>query len=83
MISDVIFKDANVQISQGLSADLIATLRGYSRTDLDALGARSQQRAGAAWNQGFFDDLVIPITDENNEAQLVWTYGHDPYPPKQ
>jgi acetyl-CoA C-acetyltransferase len=71
MISDVAFKDANVQIPQGLSADLIATLRGYSRADLDALGARSQQRAGAAWNQGFFDKLVIPITDENNEALLT------------
>jgi acetyl-CoA C-acetyltransferase len=71
MISDVAFKDANVQIPQGLSADLIATLRGYSRADLDALGARSQQRAGAAWNQGFFDDLVVPITDENNEALLT------------
>jgi acetyl-CoA C-acetyltransferase len=71
MISDVDFKDANVQIPQGLSADLIATLRGYSRADLDALGARSQQRAGAAWNEGFFDNLVVPITDENNEVLLT------------
>jgi acetyl-CoA C-acetyltransferase len=70
MISDVAFKDANVQIPQGLSADLIATLRGYSRADLDALGARSQQRAAAAWKQGFFDNLVIPITDESNESVL-------------
>src|SRR6201995_6001398 len=71
MISDVVFKDANVQIPQGLSADLIATLRGYSRADLDALGARSQQRACAAWKKGFFDDLVVPVTDENNEALLT------------
>jgi acetyl-CoA C-acetyltransferase len=71
MISDVSFKDANVQIPQGLSADLIATMRGYSRTDLDALGARSQQRASAAWSQGFFDKLVVPVTDENNEALLT------------
>src|ERR1700759_3802881 len=49
MISDVSFKDTTVQIPQGLSADLIATLHGYSRQDVDALGELSQQRAGAAW----------------------------------
>jgi acetyl-CoA C-acetyltransferase len=70
MISDVSFKDANVQIPQGLSADLIATLRGYSRNDVDLLGARSQQRARAAWTGGFFNDLVVPITDDLGESTL-------------
>jgi acetyl-CoA C-acetyltransferase len=70
MISDVSFKDANVQIPQGLSADLIATLHGYSRSDVDALGARSQQRARAAWSKGFFDNLVVPITDDNGDPIL-------------
>ncbi len=71
MISDVSFKDANVQIPQGLSADLIATLHGYSRSDVDALGARSQQRARAAWSKGFFDNLVVPITDDNGDPVLI------------
>lgn len=71
MISDVSFKDANVQIPQGLSADLIATLYGHTRLDVDALGARSQQRASTAWNQGFFKDLVVPITDENGSPVLA------------
>ena len=71
MISDVSFKDANVQIPQGLSADLIATLHGYTRSDVDALGARSQQRANAAWDKGFFGDLVVPITDENGVPVLI------------
>jgi acetyl-CoA C-acetyltransferase len=70
MISDVSFKDANVQIPQGLSADLIATLHGYSRSDVDALGARSQQRARAAWSKGLFDNLVVPITDDNGDLVL-------------
>jgi acetyl-CoA C-acetyltransferase len=70
MISDVSFKDANVQIPQGLSADLIATLHGYSRSDVDTLGARSQQRARAAWSKGFFDNLVVPITDDNGDLIL-------------
>jgi acetyl-CoA C-acetyltransferase len=71
MISDVSFKDANVQIPQGLSADLIASLHGYSRSDVDALGVRSQQRAHAAWSKGFFSDLVVPVTNENDEPVLT------------
>jgi acetyl-CoA C-acetyltransferase len=70
MISDVSFRDTNVQIPQGLSADLIATLHGYSRSDVDALGARSQQRARAAWSKGLFDNLVVPITDDNGDPVL-------------
>jgi acetyl-CoA C-acetyltransferase len=70
MISDVAFKDANVQIPQGLAADLIATWRGYSRNDVDALGASSQQRARAAWTEGFFNDLVVPVTNDNGEPAL-------------
>ena len=70
MISDVSFKDATVQIPQGLSADLIATLRGYVRDDVDAIGARSQQRADAAWSKGFFDDSVVPITDDHGDPVL-------------
>jgi len=61
MISDIVFKDRTVQIPQGLSADLIATLQGYSRSDVDALGAASQQRASAAWSKGWFSKSVIPI----------------------
>ncbi|MBV8378067.1 MAG: acetyl-CoA C-acyltransferase, partial [Verrucomicrobia bacterium] len=71
MISDVSFKDATVQIPQGLSADLIATLHGYARHDVDALGARSQQRARAAWTNGFFDELVVPITNDDGHPVLA------------
>jgi acetyl-CoA C-acetyltransferase len=71
MISDVSFKDANVQIPQGLSADLIASLHDYSRNDVDALGVRSQQRAHAAWSKGLFSDLVVPVTNENDEPVLT------------
>src|ERR1700730_14756542 len=71
MISDVKFKDANVLIPQGLSADLIATLQGYSRNDVDALGARSQQLAADAWRKGFFTDLVPPLHNENGDPILA------------
>jgi acetyl-CoA C-acetyltransferase len=70
MIRDVSFKDKVVPIPQGLSADLIATLRGYSRTDVDRIGALSQQRAHAAWSQGWFQNSVIPVRDETGSSVL-------------
>ena len=69
MGSDISFKDKTVQIPQGLSADLIATLEGYSRSDVDALGAASQQRASVAWSKGWFSKSVIRI--QNGPLSLV------------
>ncbi|WP_392339248.1 acetyl-CoA C-acetyltransferase [Moritella marina] len=61
---------------QGIGADLIATIDGYSREDVDAFAARSHQRATAAWQRGAFDHSVIPVHDRNgmlllNKDQLV------------
>ncbi|MGA1464003.1 MAG: acetyl-CoA C-acetyltransferase [Steroidobacteraceae bacterium] len=50
-------------IPQGVSADLIATLHGYSRQDLDAYAVASQQRAAAAWAEGRFARSVVPVKD--------------------
>jgi acetyl-CoA C-acetyltransferase len=61
LISDIRFKDQIVSIPQGLSADLIATRQGYSRSDVDALAASSQQRACLAWNKGWFDRSIVPV----------------------
>lgn len=52
-------------VSQGLGADLIAQLDGFSREACDAYAAMSQQRAAAAWQNGYFDQSVIPVTDSN------------------
>ncbi len=70
MSSDVSFKDVAVQIPQGLSADLVATLHGYSRTDVDALAVTSQERANAAWAKGWFKNSVVPIRNEAEEPVL-------------
>lgn len=51
-------------VPQGISADLIATLHGYSREDVDAYAAQSQQRAVSAWKNGYFDQSVITVVDE-------------------
>jgi len=50
-------------VPQGIAADMIATLHGFSRNDLDAYAVASQQRAGAAWDAGYFARSVIPVLD--------------------
>ena len=50
-------------IPQGISADLIATLEGFSREQVDAYALRSQQRAGAARDGGRFKRSVVPVED--------------------
>jgi len=57
-------------IPQGISADLIATLEGFSREDVDAYALRSQQRAGAARDAGLFKQSVVPVQDGLGEVIL-------------
>jgi acetyl-CoA C-acetyltransferase len=57
-------------ISQGLGADLIATLDGFSREDVDAYACRSQQRAAHARANGYFDKSLVPVKDLNGVTVL-------------
>ena len=50
-------------IPQGISADLIATLEGFSREQVDQFALRSQQRAGAARDSGRFKRSLVPVQD--------------------
>jgi acetyl-CoA C-acetyltransferase len=50
-------------VPQGISADLIATLEGFTRADVDAFAAESQRRAAEAIAEGRFDRSVIAVTD--------------------
>jgi len=52
-------------VPQGIGADLIATLGGWSRTDVDTFAAESHHRAAKAWANGYFADAVIPVVDQN------------------
>ncbi|AWI54870.1 acetyl-CoA C-acetyltransferase [Aquabacterium olei] len=52
-------------VPQGISADLIATLEGFSRTELDAYAAESHRRAAAAQAEGRFAKSVVPVYDLN------------------
>jgi len=55
---------------QGIGADLIATLHGFSREDVDAYAVESQQRAAHAWKSGYFNRSVLPILDHVGEVVL-------------
>ena len=50
---------------QGIGADLIATLGGFSREDVDAFAMRSHQKAAAAWQKSAFKKSIIPVKDRN------------------
>ncbi|GAA3025291.1 acetyl-CoA C-acetyltransferase [Gordonia defluvii] len=55
---------------QGIGADLIATIEGFSRDDVDAFAAESQARAAKAWESGYFAKSVLPVTDINGVVVL-------------
>lgn len=57
-------------VPQGIGADLIATVEGYTRDDVDAFAARSQERASAAQEKGYFHDSVIAVRDLNGQVVL-------------
>jgi acetyl-CoA C-acetyltransferase len=57
-------------VPQGVSADLIATLEGFSRTDVDTYAAESQDRAGKAIANGAFSKSIVPVVDLNGEIVL-------------
>ncbi len=55
---------------QGIGADLIASLEGFTRDDVDAYAAESQRRAAAAWDNGYFSNSVVPIRDQLGNVLL-------------
>ncbi len=57
-------------VPQGIGADTIATLEGWSREDVDTYAVTSQQRATHARDSGWFDGSVIPVRDENGVTIL-------------
>jgi acetyl-CoA C-acetyltransferase len=48
---------------QGIGADLIASLDGFSREDVDGYAVESQRRAATAWQGGYFNQSIVPVKD--------------------
>ncbi len=57
-------------VPQGIGADLIATIEGWSREDVDAFAAESHHRAAKAWANGYHANSVIPVRDMNGLTVL-------------
>ncbi|GGS20827.1 acetyl-CoA acetyltransferase [Streptomyces humidus] len=57
-------------VPQGIGADLIATIEGWSRTDVDAYAAESHARATKAWANGHYDGCVIPVRSVAGDVVL-------------
>ncbi len=57
-------------VPQGISADLIATLEGFTREDADAFAVQSHQRAAAAIQAGYFKNSLVPVVDMNGITVL-------------
>jgi acetyl-CoA C-acetyltransferase len=58
-------------VPQGVSADLLATLRGFSRDEVDAFAVDSQNKAAAAIERGDFSKSLVPVTDRNGLTMLA------------
>jgi acetyl-CoA C-acetyltransferase len=58
-------------VPQGIGADLIATLEGFRREDVDAYAVESQRRAARAREAGFFASSVVPVTDSLGQTLLA------------
>jgi acetyl-CoA C-acetyltransferase len=58
-------------VPQGVSADLIATLEGFGRADVDGFALRSQEKAANARDKGYFERSVVPVADRNGRVILA------------
>ncbi len=67
-------------VPQGVSADLIATIEGFSREDVDAYAVRSQQRAAAAISGGYFTKSIVPVTTSTARSCSTTTSSSGPTP---
>jgi acetyl-CoA C-acetyltransferase len=58
-------------VPQGISADAIATIYGFSRDDVDAYAVESQKRAAKSWAEGRFSKSIVPVKDQMGLAILT------------
>jgi len=65
MFVDPEFALSQLSVPQGIGADMIATLEGWSREDVDSFAVESQRRASFARDNGYFDKSVVPVKDKN------------------
>ena len=70
-------------VPQGIGADLIATIEGFTRDDVDNYALRSQAKAAEAWSGGYFAKSVVPVRDQNGLLISTTTSTCAPTPPRK
>jgi acetyl-CoA C-acetyltransferase len=63
-------RERHPTVPQGVSADLIATLEGFSRTDVDSYAVQSQERCAKALAEGRFDGSLVAVRDDEGTVLL-------------
>ena len=64
MMVDPVFAFDHYYVPQGIGADMIATIHGFSREDVDGYAVQSQRRAALAWQEGRFARSIVPVLDQ-------------------
>ncbi|QUT06877.1 acetyl-CoA C-acetyltransferase [Sphingobium phenoxybenzoativorans] len=64
MMVDPTFAFDHYYTPQGIGADMIATIHGFSRNDVDAYAVESQRRSERSWQEGRFARSVVPVLDQ-------------------
>ncbi|MGE4430923.1 MAG: acetyl-CoA C-acetyltransferase [Sphingobium sp.] len=64
MMVDPAFAFDHYYAPQGIGADMIATIHGFGRDDVDAYAVESQRRAARAWQEGRFARSIVPVLDQ-------------------
>ncbi|MEC8428075.1 MAG: beta-ketoacyl synthase N-terminal-like domain-containing protein, partial [Pseudomonadota bacterium] len=70
-LMDPEFVMQKTSVPQGVAADMVATMGGWTREDCDAYALTSQQRAAHALENGYFDRSVVPVVDQNGMTILA------------
>ncbi len=75
--NNLLLREKHFQVPQGISADLIATLEGFTREQVDAFALESQRKAAVAQQEGRFERSLFPVTDPASGATAL---AVDEYP---
>lgn len=71
MLADPSFAYDHYYAPQGIGADMIATMNGFSRHDVDSYAVSSQRRAATAWQEGRFSRSIVPVLDQAGAVRLA------------
>jgi len=74
------FRERFPTVPQGISADLIATVEGFTRADVDAFATESQRRAAVAVAEGRFDRGLVPVLGPGPDGEVLLAADEHPRP---